>query len=160
MLGLLSESAFRAVPRAMVLVALAFGIPLVLTIAAGTAFGPSADQPFIRELGVWARFVFGVGLFILSEQHVEKRLRRDLQHLGDAPLLAPSSMEPAALAVTRALKRRDYWVAELGCLVIASVVSFVVYQRFVADNEIAWAVQSASGTVQLTPAGWQLCWPC
>ena len=52
MLGLLSESAFRAVPRATVLVALAFGVPLTLTIIAGTAFGSPAEEPFIRALGV------------------------------------------------------------------------------------------------------------
>lgn len=154
MLGLLSESAFRAVPRAIVLVALAFGVPLLLTIFAGTAFGSPADEPFIRALGVWARFFFGVGLFILSERHVEKRLRRDLQHMSNAPLLAPGSMEAAARAVTKALKRRDYWFAELVCLTLAAVVSYFVYQRFVTVTMAAWSVQTVGGTVQLTPAGW------
>ena len=154
MLGLLSESAFRAVPRAIVLVVLAFGVPLVMTIIAGTAFGSPADEPFIRALGVWARFFFGVGLFVLSEWHVEKRLRRDLQHMGDAPLLAPNSMEAAAKAVTRALQRRDYWLAELVCLALAAVISYFVYQRFVTVTLVAWSVQTEGSTVQLTPAGW------
>ena len=154
MLGLLSDSAFRALPRAILLVVLAFGVPLILTIIAGTAFGPAADQPYIRELGVWARFVFGIGLFVLSERQVEKRLRQDLRHLGDAPLLAPGSMEAAAIAVTRALRRRDYWLAELGCLVLASSISFLVYQRFVTAGTVAWAAQPVSDTMQLTAAGW------
>ncbi len=154
MLGLLSESAFRAVPRAIVLVALAFGVPLVLTMIAGTAFGPPGDEPFIRALGIWARFVFGVGLFVVSERHVEERLRRDLQHMGDAPLLAPGSLEAAAKAVTKALKRRDNWLAELVCLTLAAIISYFVYQRFVTVTMVAWSVQTVDGTVQLTAAGW------
>ena len=154
MLGLLSESAFRAVPRAIALVGLAFGVPLVLTIIAGTAFGAPADKPFVLELGIWARFVFGVGLFVLSERQVEKRLRGNLRQLGEAPLLAPGSMASAAMAVTAALKRRDYWLAELACLVLAAVVSYFVYQRIVTDATLAWAVQAAADAVRLTPAGW------
>ena len=153
-LGLLSERAFRALPRAIGLVGLAFGVPLVLSIIADTAFGPPDDKPFILELGIWARFVFGVGLFVLSERQVEKRLRGNLRQLGEAPLLAPSSMAPAATAVTAALKRRDYWLAELACLVFAAVVSFLVYDRFVNDTALQWAVHSTADSVRLTPAGW------
>jgi hypothetical protein len=153
-LGLLNERAFRAVPRAAALVFLAFGVPLILTIIAGTAFGSADEQPFIRELGIWARFVFGVGLFVLSEQQVEKSLREILKQLAEAPLLAPGSMADAANAVVVALKRRDNPLAELACLVFAVGISVLVYQRFIDDGSIAWAVQAGADGVSLTLAGW------
>ena len=153
-LGLLNERALRAAPRAIALVLLAFGVPLVLTVIAGTAFGRPAEHPFMLELGMWARFVFGVGLFVLSEREVEKRLHRSFKRLTAAPLLAPASMADAATAVVAAMKRRDYWVAELGCLVLAAGVSVMVYQRFVEDGSVVWAVQTISDTTRLTPAGW------
>lgn len=154
MLGLLGESALRALPRAIILVALAFGVPLVLTMIAGTAFGSAADRPFSLEFGSWARFVFGVGLFIVAEPQIEKRLLEHLRQFVEAPLVAPGSMDAAAAAVTGALQRRDNGFAELASLVLASGVSVLVYQRFVSDVALPWAAQVSAGETHLTAAGW------
>ena len=39
LLGMLREDAFNAAPRALLFVAIAWGVPLVLSIVAGSAFG-------------------------------------------------------------------------------------------------------------------------
>ena len=153
-MGMLNEKALRAMPRALALVGLAFGVPLVLTVFAGTAFGSPEDRPFVLELGMWARFVFGVGLFVLSEQQVEKRLRGTFHQLTEAPLLAPGSKESAARAVVAALRRRDFWLAELACVLLAAAVSWTVHQRWVADGLVAWAVDTSGDVTQLSAAGW------
>ena len=67
-IGLLREDAFRAGRRAVLLVGLAWGVPLVLSIVTGDAIGPYTDRPYLLDPGVWARFFIAVGLFILMER--------------------------------------------------------------------------------------------
>ena len=67
-LGLLREDAFHAKPRAVMLVALTWGVPLVLSLITGDAYGPFADKPFLLTAGAWAKYFIAVGLFILMEK--------------------------------------------------------------------------------------------
>ncbi|MFK7911207.1 MAG: hypothetical protein AB8F34_11505, partial [Akkermansiaceae bacterium] len=55
-LGLLRENALRTVPRALLFVALAWGVPLILSLLAGDALGHYADSPFLLDMRAWARF--------------------------------------------------------------------------------------------------------
>jgi hypothetical protein len=128
-LGLLREDAFRAGSRALLFVALAWGVPLVLSIVAGNAFGSSEDHPYLLDLAVWARFFIAVGLFLFMEKRLEKQLQIYLVQFVRAPLLAPGALGTAAIAVTRALKRRDSKAAESTCLLFAALLSVVLYQR-------------------------------
>src|SRR5271157_209051 len=66
-LGVLREDALLAGRRAALFVALAWGVPFVLTLVAGRAFGPSAMHPFLLDFGAWARFFIATGLFVLAE---------------------------------------------------------------------------------------------
>ena len=124
-LGLLRKDAFRAGPRALLFVGLAWGIPLILSIIAGDAYGPAAEKPYLLDPGIWAKFFIAVGLFMLMERQVERRLHKHLVQFSRAPLLAPGSFEAAAEAVTKALKRRDACIAEAICLTIAIFIAFV-----------------------------------
>ena len=74
-LGVLREDALLAGRRAAIFVALAWGVPLVLSLIAGRAFGPSAMHPFLLDFGAWARFFIAIGLFVLAEQQVEYGLQ-------------------------------------------------------------------------------------
>ena len=104
-LGLLREDAFRAGRRAMLLVGLAWGVPLVSSIVAGDAIGPYAERPYLLDPGEWARFFIAVGLFILMERQVEERLRMHLAQFAQAPTLAPGSFESAAEAETAPVRK-------------------------------------------------------
>jgi hypothetical protein len=153
-LGLLREDAFRAGRRAMLLVGLAWGVPLVLSIVAGDAIGPYAERPYLLDPGAWARFFIAVGLFILMERQVEERLRMHLAQFARAPLLAPESFEPAAEAVTKALKRRDSRLAEIVCLIIATLVTIAgLFKMFDAETS-SWMVRVLPDGNSFTVAGW------
>jgi len=153
-LGLLREDAFRAGPRAFLFVGLAWGVPLVLSLIAGDAFGTHVARPYLLELGVWSRFFIAIGLFMLMEKQVEEGLRSHLIQFARAPLLAPGSFEPAAEAVTRALKRRDASLAEFGCLIIAILITIFMYIRLSDTETSSWMVRVSSGGNSLTIAGW------
>ena len=153
-LGLLRENAFRAGSRALLFVGLAWGVPLILSLIDGNAFGQPSDKPYLLELGVWARFLVAVGLFMLMERQVEERLRELLLELVRAPLLAPGSIEAAAKAVTRALKRRDARLAEAICLAIAILATIATYFRLLDGETLSWAVRVSPDGYALTLAGW------
>jgi len=153
-LGLLREDAFRASSRALLFVALAWGVPLVFSMIAGTAYGPATDSPYLLDPGPWARFFVAIALFLLMEKKLEKQLRTYLLQFVRAPLLAPGSLESAATAVTRALKRRDAKTAEAVCLLIAALISLALCQRLLTLDATTWAVQGAPDGNRLTLAGW------
>ena len=153
-LGLLREDTFRAGFRAALFVGLAWGVPLLLSLLAGAAYGPPAENPYLTDLGVWARYFIAVGLFVLMERQVQERLRVHLGQFSRAHLLAPGSFEAAAAAVTRALQRRDARLPEAICLAIAIVISGASLLRFLDAESASWAVRASGGRNTLTPAGW------
>ena len=118
-LGLLKEEALLAERRAVLYVALAWGIPLILSLAAGRAFGAAESHPYLLDFGAMARFLVAIGLFVLAEQQVESGLRGKLGQLVRAPILAPNSFAEAARAVAKSLRLRDSGAAEIVCLVLA-----------------------------------------
>lgn len=149
-LGLLQENAFRPVSRAMLFVAIAWLVPLILSVIEGNAVGEFSDKPFLSDFGVWARFFIAIGLFILIERQVQDRLREILLELVRAPILAPASYEAAAKAVTRARDRRDSNLAEVLILIIAVLATVASYFRMGSGEISSWAVQASS----LTLTGW------
>jgi hypothetical protein len=116
--------------------------------------GLPLTPPYLLDLGVWARFFVAIALFLLMEKKVEERLRTYLLQFVRAPLLAPGSFEAAATAVTRALKRRDAKIAEAICLLIAALISLILYKRLMDFDIATWAVHVAQTGNSLTLAGW------
>ena len=153
-LGVLREDALLAGRRAAIFVALAWGVPFVLSLIAGRAFGPSATHPFLLDFGAWARFFIAVGLFVLAEQQVEYGLNGKLGQLVRAPILAPASFEAAAKAVVRALRLRDSTAAEIVCLGLAIVGTLVRLDLLMTADSSTWAVQVAGDEAHVTLAGW------
>lgn len=152
-LGLLREDAFRAGPRALLFVAIAWGVPLVLSLFEGRAFGPTASNPFLLDPAPAARFLIAVGLFVMMELQVEQRLRTNLNQFVRAPLISPASFEAAAAAVVQALRRRDAKRAELVCLLLAAVLTVAALMNAPTDTN-SWRVQVTDGAASLTLTGW------
>ena len=153
-LGLLREDTFRAGSRSMLFVGVAWGVPLLLSLITGSAFGAYVDSPYLLDPRVWAKYFIAVALFILMEKQVEVRLNKHLEQFARAPLLAPGSFEAAARAVSRALKRRDARFAEAICLGIALLLSIALYLRLLESDTAFWAVQLLQHGNSLTMSGW------
>ena len=153
-LGLLRDDAFRAGSRAILFVALAWGVPLILSLFAGHAFGPLASRPYLLDPGPAARFFVAVGLFMLMELQVERKLRALLNQFVRAPLLAPGSLTAGAEAVTQALRRRDSRVAECVCLALAGGLSVVILFNTLDTHTSSWRAEIVDGSASLTLAGW------
>ena len=153
-LKMLQEHTLRSARRAILFVAAAWVIPLILSIIAGRAFGPLAAGPYILDIGVWARFVIAIAVFIHAEGRVEEQLRQTLRQFTRAPLLAPTSFEQAARAVSAALKQRDSRAAEAICIVLAIALSLLSLTNVTQHGAHSWAVHVGPGGSSLTAAGW------
>lgn len=153
-LNLLHERALHVRRRAILFVALAWGVPLVLSLAQGRAFASPDGEPYLLDLGVWARFFVAVGLFILSEKQVEDRLQSNLAQFVRAPILDPSSYASAAAAVASALRRRNSRYAEIACLGLAYLMTVGTYLRFHGAEISGWAISTTNAGSAFTPAGW------
>jgi len=153
-LRMLREHSLQAGRRAALFVALAWGVPLLLSLFAGRAVGPFAERPYLLDIGVWARFAIAIAAMTLAEGQVEGQLRQTLKQFTQAPLLAPTSFEPAARAVTTALKRRDSRLAEAVCIVAAIALSLLSLINFAQAGSHSWAVAVGPDGVSLTVAGW------
>lgn len=153
-IGILREKAATAPRRAAIFVAIAFGVPLIISILTGTAFGPFSERPFLFDWGVWARFVVAIAILVLMERLVAERLKLHLRQFIDTPLLAPGAMASAGAALARALRRRDSSVAEIVCVVLAYVATFLGAYAGTAAHGSSWLASGGVGAAHFTATGW------
>lgn len=152
-LGLLHDEALKAGRRAVIFIALAWAVPALLSLIGGNLVTGSGT-PFLYDVNVWARYFVAVGAFILAEREVEPRLRQTLSQFARAPLLAPSSFANAARTVNKAIARCDSHAAEIVCLALAALASFVTFYNLTNADTASWALRDLEGGKGLTLAGW------
>jgi hypothetical protein len=154
-IGLLRRDSLCVGRRAAVMVAITWGVPLLLSAIAGRAFGPAAEAPFLLDLVAWARFFIAVGAFILAEQMMEDSHRETLRQFGRAPMIAAGSLRDGMKLVLAACRQRDSRVAEAVCLGLAMLVSVASYLNLTSVPGSSWAMQvSPDGQGRLTLAAW------
>jgi hypothetical protein len=153
-LGLLQQSALRSGRRSLIFVGLAWGVPLLLCLAAGTLWNASHGLPYLLDTGPWAKFFFAIAAFTLAERQIEEQLHQKLGRAFTASIVAPASVPDGAQAVNIALRRRNAPVAEVVCLVIAVVASSVAYRHLLHVDHASWAVATSPGGNSITLAGW------
>lgn len=153
-LGWIGQQARSAPKRALFLVALAWGVPLVLSASAGDLWGPASARPFLLDWGSYARFLVAIFMLVWMERLVDRRLRLHLRQFVEAPLLAPSAMAPAAAAVTRSIDRAQSPVALVVCVLVAVVVSVTSYVGLVGQEVDSWLVEGTPEAPRLTAAAY------
>ena len=153
-LGLLREDALLAGRRAAMFVALAWGVPFLLSLIHGDAFTLTGGRSFLLDFGAWARFFIAIALFVLAEQQVEYGLHGKLGQLVRAPIIAPGSLEAAANAVVRALRLRDSHFAEIVCLGLAIAGTLARLANLETADSSTWEVEVVNGGAHVTLAGW------
>lgn len=152
-LKLLRQNALRVGNRAVLFVALAWGIPFLLGLPRSFSLEHSQGA-YLADLGVWAMFFIGIGAFVLAERQVEKGLKAKLSQLARAPIIALTSMPTAAAFVSSALRQRDSRWAELACLGLAVFASTLSYLNFHTAEVSSWAVEHSLEGNRITLAGW------
>ncbi|SDP05079.1 hypothetical protein SAMN05428967_1016 [Phyllobacterium sp. YR620] len=140
--------------RAALFVALSWGVPLLLSLLAGTAFGPLAERPFLLDPGPWARFCVAIGLLVLAETQIENNLRQGVRNFFSGPLLPEASRAAASAAVAKALRRRNAPAGDLVSLFLAIVSSFLLYHNMQDQPLAAWAATAGPEGPTPSLAAW------
>ncbi|TVQ34310.1 MAG: hypothetical protein EA356_10735 [Geminicoccaceae bacterium] len=153
-LGWLGERANSAKRRAVLLVGLAWGVPLLLTLFDGRAWGAAETSPFLLDWIAWAQYAVGIGVLTMMVRVVDGQLRRHLRQFVRAPLLAPAAMIPAAAAVERALARAQSPYAAAVCAVLACVASVAGGWLLQLRTRDTWMLVETTAEPTLSIAGW------
>jgi len=144
-LGLVKDDQLRPMSRAFLVVLIAWGVPLIISVFEGMALGSFADMPFLLHLPVLSRFLLGIGLLIAMEPVAEAQLGTVLRPLLSPPLLAPGAQAAAASAAALAVRRRSSRLAEIVCFVVACGCSVGAGVGLSDFDENSWAFISGSG---------------
>lgn len=151
-LGLLTRRRLQSGRRIAVFVALAWGVPLVLSAVDGRAW--SGPQAFLFDPRAWAKFFIAIAACILAEQQVERSLRTRLAQFTWAPLITPESLGDAAEATAKAMRRRRSGMAEAVCLLLAAVAAGYTTVHLMGSGTTSWAAEVTPQGVRATLAGW------
>ncbi|MBB3315178.1 hypothetical protein FHT77_001020 [Rhizobium sp. BK181] len=152
-LKLVHERNLHTGRRILVFVAIAWAVPLLLTLPTLASETPTL-KAYLTDPGPWARFFVGIAAFLAAEQAVEAGLRRKLGQFLRAPLITPTSQGAALVALNRALGRRDSALAELVCLALAAVSAVLAFATFKQLPSTSWATTVTGDAHHLTMAGW------
>lgn len=152
-LKLLHHNALNVGRRTLIFVALAWGVPFILTLPGSFSLAQNQNS-FLSDPAVWAKFIIGIAAFIFAEQQVERGLRLKLTQFLRAPLIAPAAVPAAAKAVNTALKRRDSHIGEIICLILAAIAAVGSFLNFHTISESSWAVTHLPEGNAITLAGW------
>ncbi|OCP21262.1 MULTISPECIES: hypothetical protein [unclassified Ensifer] len=152
-LRLLHENALQSGKRAILFVALAWGVPFLLGLPRSFSLD-HGQGGYLTDPGVWAKFFVAVAAFVLAEQQVERGLRIKLAQLVRAPLIAPTSLPRAADTIASALRQRDSRTAEVVCLGLALAAALFSYGNLHTAQASSWAVLHGPDGNTITAAGW------
>lgn len=148
------EGQLHPYKRAIIFVAVAWGIPLLISFAEGYAWGPPETRPYLLQLTVWARFFAAVGIFVAMEEFLQEHLEVNIRPLLFTPLMPDKSREATAEALSRAISRRNSVSAEIICLVAAIVMSIGSALNMGIGSPESWAVRLVEDSLTLTWAAW------
>jgi hypothetical protein len=152
-LTLIDERWHSASQRAMLLVGIAWGIPLLLSFLHGASV-ETTSLPYLADVGAWSKFFVAIGCFVLSEQSIEAALGKKLHQALSEPLRGPSSCKVAAEAVNKALRRRDAKWPDLICLALAAIASLLALRHLSAATESSWSANATPAGNAISAAGW------
>jgi len=153
-MGLVQHNELRPLRRALMLVAITWGIPLLLTLAMGTAFGPLEARPYLLDPGVWARSCLAMAMLVFAEGQIESQLKSCVDQFFRIPMLPPDSVDGANAAISKALRRRDSSLAELVCLLISVATSSLVFSNMNGQTASSWALTVSGGSLSISAAAW------
>jgi hypothetical protein len=151
-LGVLTETGFNILRRAVLFIGLAWFVPLLLSVPGSIAL-TGDDHSFLTDPEAWAKYFFAIGAFILADRQIELGLKKKLADLSLAPLVAPSDIGQLARLANEGQRLCASKAAEVFCVMLAYLAS-LHYWRFLRGlPQSTWEVTSGPGG-GLTIAGW------
>jgi len=142
--------------RRIVVMALLAWLPLLLlSMAAGHAWGSSVALTFLKDVETHVRLLVAVPLLVMAELKVHQRLSPIVRNFLERGLIPDAARPQFAAAVTSAMRLRNSVVAELLLIVFVYAVGVPFIWRAQATLDMSsWYLLVEGGTQQLSRAGW------
>ena len=154
----LTGNALQLLSRRLIVGTLLTWFPLLLlSIAAGTAWGDSVKLPFLHDIEQHIRLLLALPLLIVAELVVHQRLRPVARQFLERGLIPDAARAKFDAAVASAMRLRNSVTAELLLLVFVYVVGLGFTWRTHVDLDMtSWYGVAMGGKLQPSPAGWWL----
>ena len=143
--------------RVIALALLAWAPLLVLTIAAGQAWGNAVSVPFFRDVELHVRLLLALPLLILAELVVHLRMRPVVALFLERGLIPDHARAQFDQAVASLIRLRNSVAAELSLIAFVYVVGVgFIWRTQIALDLTSWYGVPVEGRLQPSAAGWWL----
>jgi hypothetical protein len=140
--------------RVVVIVAIAWLPPLVLSMIGGHGLGGSIAVPFLYDIEMHVRFLIALPILICTELIVHNRLRPAVISFLERRLIVPEDIPGFHKAIGSTLRLRNSFTVEVVLLVLVYTFGLWIWRSQVATDSVSWyALRDASG-LHLTLAGY------
>lgn len=152
-IGLAGPELEGARRRAFACVAVAWLVPLLLTIADGRAWGGAA-VPFLRDIDMIARFLVAMPLFIVAEVTLHQRFPGAISRFIERGLVDAADRSRFDATLASARRWTESWAIEFAIVVIVIALNFSAVSRSLsALHTDTWYATLEQGQFLPRPAG-------
>lgn len=125
-IGLIRGAGPSVLRRTIAFIAITWVPMLVFAALDGRAIGPTPRESFLLDFASYARFFLLVPLIFAAELVTGPRMQSAGRRLWEGGIVKPESLSDFVAAVSRGIRRREAWLPELICAVIAFVLAWNV----------------------------------
>jgi hypothetical protein len=138
--------------RALGMILLTWALLLVLSLAAGTAFGDKVRIPLLYDYSIYWRIFVGLPLLLVSEIVIDPWIRRVASTFETSGIVREEDLPAYHAVLERIAHLRDSSLVELFLAVVAFFPFFLYTgQEWVSSEVSSWHGSMSGG---LSPAGW------
>ena len=140
--------------RVVVIIAIAWLPPLVLSMIDGHALGGAIAVPFLYDIETHVRFLVALPILIWAELIVHSRLRPAVKSFLERRIIVLEDIPRFHEAVGSSIRLRNSLTIEVALLVVVYTLGLWIWRSQVATGSASWyALPDASG-FHLTLAGY------
>ena len=140
--------------RVVVIMAIAWLPPLVLSMIGGHALGGAVAVPFLSDIETHVRFLIALPILICAELTIHNRLRPTVESFLERHIIVSEDIPAFHKAIGSALSLRNSFTVEVALLVLVYTLGLWIWRSQVATDAATWyALRDASG-LHLTLAGY------
>jgi hypothetical protein len=151
----LTGDALELVHRRLIVSVLVSWLPLlILSAAAGRAWGSAVKVPFLLDIESNVRFLVALPLLIVAELVVHRRTRVVARRFVDRGIVSLADLPKFDAAVAWAMRIRNSVVLEVALLILAWTVGHWIWRSQHAPSIATWYAVNDAVSRHLTPAGY------
>src|SRR6476620_11580882 len=114
--------------RVVVITAIAWLPPLVLSMIDGHAWGSDIAVPFLHDIETHVRFLVALPILICAELIVHDRLRAAVESFLERHIIVPEEIPAFHRAIGSTLSLRNSFTVELALLVLVYTLSLWIWR--------------------------------